>query len=255
MELRVLGCSGGIGEQLRTTTLLLNENILIDAGTGVGDLTLDEMEKIHHVFITHSHLDHIAGLPLLIDSIFDRIKSPVTIHAQPETTKALKEHIFNNVIWPDFAILPTMDKPVIRFNNMKPGELFAIDEHSSLQMVKVKHVIPAVGYVIQTPDHTLAFTGDTSTNDHFWEMVNKLPRLDYLIVEAAFTNQDQELSRQAGHYCPKTLGEDITKLKHQPHIYLTHHKPGAEKKIFAECGQAIRTHKVTSLVGGQRITL
>ena len=167
MELRVLGCSGGIGEQLRTTTLLLNENILIDAGTGVGDLTLDEMEKIHHVFITHSHLDHIAGLPLLIDSIFDRIKSPVTIHAQPETTKALKEHIFNNVIWPDFAILPTMNKPMIHFNNMKPGELFAIDEHSSLQMVKVKHVIPAVGYVIQTPDHTLAFTGDTSTNDHF----------------------------------------------------------------------------------------
>ena len=99
MELRVLGCSGGIGERLRTTTLLLDDNILIDAGTGVGDLTLDEMAKIQHIFITHSHLDHIAGLPLLIDSIFERITTPVTIHAQPATTEALKKHIFNNIIY------------------------------------------------------------------------------------------------------------------------------------------------------------
>ncbi|MDH5445253.1 MAG: MBL fold metallo-hydrolase, partial [Gammaproteobacteria bacterium] len=107
MELRVLGCSGGIGEQLRTTSLLLNGEILIDAGTGLGDLSLQEMASIGHVFLTHSHLDHLAGLPLLIDSIFDQIKSPLVIHAQPVTLKAVQDHIFNNVIWPDFSVLPS----------------------------------------------------------------------------------------------------------------------------------------------------
>ena len=44
MKLRVLGCSGGIGgRHLRTTSLLVDNDILIDAGTGVGDVSLAEL--------------------------------------------------------------------------------------------------------------------------------------------------------------------------------------------------------------------
>lgn len=254
MELRVLGCSGGIGEQLRTTSLLLNSEILVDAGTGLGDLTLQEMRSIRHVFLTHSHLDHVAGLPLLIDSIFDRIKTPIIIHAQPKTLKAIREHIFNNLIWPDFSVLPTTDKPVLLYEALAPGETFQVGE-LNLTMVKVKHVVPAVGYIMRTARHTVAFTGDTTTNDTFWPALNELDRLDTLIVEAAFTNSDLNLSRQAGHYCPSTLAADLAKLKHQPKVYLSHHKPGAEAKILSECRQEITTHQVDSLHGGQIIPL
>lgn len=69
MQVRVLGCSGAIARDARTTSFLLDDRILIDAGTGVGDLTLEEMLRIEHVFLTHSHLDHIAALPLMIDSM------------------------------------------------------------------------------------------------------------------------------------------------------------------------------------------
>jgi len=254
MELRVLGCSGGIGEQLRTTSLLLNSEILIDAGTGLGDLTLQEMSRIRHVFLTHSHLDHVAGLPLLIDSIFDRIETPIVIHGQPATLKAFQDHIFNNVIWPDFGVLPTTDKPVLRYELLKPGESIKLDE-LTLTMVKVKHVVPAVGYIMHTANHTVAFTGDTTTNDTLWPVLNELEQLDALIVEAAFTNSDLKLSRQAGHYCPSTLAADLKKLKHQPKIYLSHHKPGAEDKIRAECQQEITGFTVDSLHGGQIIQL
>ena len=112
MELRVLGCSGGVGAGLRTTTLLLNEHILFDAGTGVGDLSLEEMAGIKHIFLTHSHLDHIADIPLLVDSVFDRINQPIVVHGLHETIEALRRHIFNNVIWPDFTKLPTAENPV-----------------------------------------------------------------------------------------------------------------------------------------------
>jgi 3',5'-cyclic-nucleotide phosphodiesterase len=63
MQLRILGCSGGIGGANRTTSFLINDSILIDAGTGVGDLSFSALTRIEHVFITHSHLDHIACLP------------------------------------------------------------------------------------------------------------------------------------------------------------------------------------------------
>ncbi|MDH5408434.1 MAG: 3',5'-cyclic-nucleotide phosphodiesterase [Gammaproteobacteria bacterium] len=254
MELRILGCSGGIGQELRTTTLLVNNNILIDAGTGLGDLSLDEMKSIQHVFITHSHLDHIGGLPLMIDSIFDHIKTPITIHAQQETIKAFQQHLFNNVIWPDFSLLPSQDKPVLRFEPMLAGSTYKIDG-LTIEMVKVRHVVPAVGYIVEGPGGVFAFSGDTSTNDGFWAALNRYEKLDVLIVEAAFTNQDKLLSQKAGHYCPESLGEDIKKLNHKPKIYLSHHKPGSEKIIFEQCQQEITDQTIESLRGGQRFQL
>ena len=98
MKVRVLGCSGAIAKDCRTTSFLIGDSILIDAGTGVGDLTLEEMSKIDHVFLTHSHLDHIAALPLMLDAVSSFRRAPVQIHALPATIAALQTQVFNNVI-------------------------------------------------------------------------------------------------------------------------------------------------------------
>ena len=254
MELKVLGCSGGVGRGLRTTTLILNDDVLIDAGTGVGDLTLEQMENIRHIFLTHSHLDHITSIPLLVDSIFDRITQPIVIHGLEATIQALRTHVFNNVIWPDFTALPNVKNPVMRYEVLAPGQVYDL-EHYSIEMVPVNHVVPGVGYVVKTPDKVFAFSGDTTTNESFWEHLNRHTQLDYLIVEAAFPNDDIEICRRAGHYCPQLLAEDIAKLKHQPEVYITHNKPGDEDEIFAECQQSITTHSINRLSEGTQFTL
>jgi cAMP phosphodiesterase len=118
MKVRVLGCSGAIAKDCRTTSFLIDDNILVDAGTGVGDLTLDEMRKIDHVFLTHSHLDHIAALPLMLDAVSSLRNVPVQIHALSATIDALRTHIFNDVVWPDFGVIPSADKPFVRFSSM-----------------------------------------------------------------------------------------------------------------------------------------
>ena len=93
MRVRVLGCSGGIGgRHLRTTSLLVDHDILIDAGTGLPDLPLAELAAIDHVFITHSHLDHIAALPLMVDSVEDLRERPLTIHATAATLETIRSH-------------------------------------------------------------------------------------------------------------------------------------------------------------------
>ena len=101
MKIRVLGCSGAIAKDCRTTSFLLDDDVLVDAGTGVGDLTLEQMLRIDHVLLTHSHLDHIAALPLMLDSTAGQRSKPVQVHALADTIKALKAHVFNNIIWPD----------------------------------------------------------------------------------------------------------------------------------------------------------
>lgn len=250
MRVQVLGCSGGIGAGLRTTSLLLDDDILIDAGTGAGDLDLSVMAGIRHIFLTHSHLDHIAGLPLLLDSVFDRLREPVTVHALPETIAALREHIFNWVVWPDFTQLPGNGHAVLRYVEMHAGETKAIDGRS-IEMITVNHAVPAVGYRLAAGPFSLAFSGDTTTNDTLWSALNAHDSLDLLIVEAAFPDRDLNLGRMARHYTPGLLAEDLAKLRHGPRIFVTHPKPGAEAEILAECRSAIPGRPIEPLTPGQ----
>ena len=254
MKLRVLGCSGGVGNALRTTSLLIDDEVLIDAGSGVGELTLDELRKIRHVFLTHSHLDHFSFLPLLVDSIFPSIREPVIVHGQPVTLKALQTHVFNWTIWPDFAKLPTAENPVMRYETLHPGEVFTWDD-LILEMIAVNHIVPGVGYRVASPNGSFAFSGDTTTNDNFWQVLNARDGLDLLLVEAAFANADEELSKKAGHYTPRLLAADLVKLKHRPAVYISHTKPGHEAVILDECRRAITDREVRPLTNGQIFTL
>jgi len=254
MQIQVLGCSGGVGKHLRTTSILVDDDVLIDAGTGVGDLSLEEMARIRHIFLTHSHLDHIASLPLLVDTIFDRIEDPLMVHARADTIDALRHHIFNNTIWPDFSRLPTAKSPVMKFNILSPNEHMELGGRK-FEMIPVNHIVPGAGYRISCKTGVFVFSGDTTSNDTLWQELNTGTRLDILMVEAAFANKDIELCHRAGHYCPQLLGEDIAKLNHQPEIYISHTKPGEEQAIFAECQQAMPDRSLHLLNGREAFTL
>lgn len=250
MKIRVLGCSGGVGGPLRTTSLLIDDDILIDAGTGISNLTLKEMAQIRHIFITHTHLDHIACLPLMVDSIFDHIASPITIYSQQLSIEALKNNIFNWAIWPNFAELPTMDAPVIRYQTFQPGESITLDGRT-FDSIPVNHIVPTVAIRITSATGVFAYSGDTTTNDTLWDALNSQDKLDLLLVEVAFGNHQEELCKRARHYTPNMLAADLTKLRHQPQICITHNKPGEEDTISRECLAAITDRPLTFLHGDE----
>jgi ribonuclease BN (tRNA processing enzyme) len=234
MQLRILGCSGGIGAGLRTTSYLLGDDVLIDAGTGVGALTYPELKKIRHVFLSHSHLDHVAALPLLVDTIFEALTTPLVVHGQPETIQALKDHVLNGTIWPDFAELPSKHSPVLVYEPQRPGEHVKVHGRT-FSMIPVNHVVPSVAWVVQERSRVFCFSGDTTTNDTLWEGLNALPRLDLLLIECGFPNANMELARLAKHYCPTFLAADLQRLRHRPRVAITHFKPGGEEDSWREC--------------------
>ncbi|MGD9000797.1 MAG: 3',5'-cyclic-nucleotide phosphodiesterase [Granulosicoccaceae bacterium] len=255
MNIRVLGCSGGIGKGLHTTSLQIDDDIMIDAGTGLGDLDLEAMGRIKHIFVTHSHLDHVCFIPLLIDTIFDRVEEPVVIHGQEATLQALQAYIFNWVVWPDFAELPRPDRAVLSYKVMSPGDTVEINGRK-IEMIPVNHIVPAVGYRVESgTGAAFAFSGDTSTNDTFWTALNAHDRLDLLFVESAFSDKDRKISELAKHYCPATLSADLAKLRHQSDIYLTHRKPGDEGRILQEVHEHTGNRSIQALAGGELFTL
>ena len=252
MKLKILGCSGGIGGNLRTTSFLLDHDVLIDAGTGVMDLTVAELTLIDHIFITHSHLDHIASIPFLVDTVGGMRDKPITLHATEETLDILKQHIFNWMIWPDFNLIPTGDKPFMVYAPFSVGETIDLGGRK-ITALPANHVVPAVGFQLDSGRHSLVFSGDTTANDALWRVVNGIENLSHLIIETAFSNKELDLAVAAKHLVPSLLVEELKKLKKPARIYVTHLKPGEIELIMCEIEQDATEFKPRMLENNQII--
>ena len=235
MQVKILGCSGGIGHSLRTTSFLVDEDILIDAGTGVGDLSIEALCKIDHIFLTHSHLDHIASIPFLLDTVMGMRAKPVTVHATTETLEVLKEHIFNWKVWPDFNVIPDARNPFLRYQVVHVGETVEVSGRW-IPPLPANHTVPAVGYRLDSGKSSLVFTGDTTSCDELWDHVNKIDNLKYVVIETAFGDEEIVLARLSKHLCPALLKEELKKLQRPAEIYITHLKPGEDAIIMQEVG-------------------
>lgn len=237
MKFRVLGCSGGIGGGRQTTSFLLDDDILIDAGSGVTRLSLEEMRAIDHVFVTHTHMDHILSIPLMLDSVAGERKAPLIVHAMPEAVEVLRGHVFNWLIWPDFTQIPEPAMPFMKYAKLGMGKSTRLGGRE-ITVIPANHGRPAVGYLIRSAAGSLIFSGDTCSHEALWEIANNTPDLKHLVVEASFPNELQGLADLSSHYCPATLLPDLAKLRPGIQVWITHLKPGQEDVIMAELNAA-----------------
>lgn len=257
----VLGCSGAIASGQRTTSFLVGQNLLVDAGTGVGDLSLEALGAIDHVLLTHSHLDHIASLPLLADTVLrlrrDAQRPPIQVYALPETLQALRDHIFNGVIWPDFTRLPTAQAPVLAFQPLAVGQCLRLAGLTA-QVLPATHTVAAVGYALWPgePESQACwvFTGDTGPNAQLWEALAG-HRVAQIIIETAFPDAEQTVAEHSKHLHPAALARELNGLASDVQVYITHIKPGDAAAIEADLISHGLRHRVQMLTGGERLQL
>ena len=254
MRIRVLGCSGGIGGGLRTTSMLVDEDVLIDAGTGVGDLTLESLAKIDHIFVSHSHLDHVTSIPFLVDTVCWMRASPIVVYGIKETLDILRAHLFNWKIWPDFTQIPDGERPFMVYREILVGEAVEI-RGRRFTPIPANHTVPAVGYVLETKKAALVYSGDTSVNDALWKVVNSTPNLKYLIIETAFSNKERDIATASKHLCPDMLAEELEKMHVSPEVYITHLKPGEGALTMKEIGKAAGRWRPRMLENNQEFLL
>jgi ribonuclease BN (tRNA processing enzyme) len=204
MRVAILGCSGGIGDGLHTTSFLIDDDILIDAGSGVSRLSRAALARIDHVFITHSHLDHILTLPLLLDSVANERDCPVVLHAIPEVLEILKDHIFNWRIWPDFSRVPSLENPFMRYDPIALGHPVSLTDAQhglrEITPIPAHHVVPATGFQLRGPEGCLLFSGDTNSHPALWALAELNPDLLHLVVECSFTSDQQKVAEASRHY-------------------------------------------------------
>jgi ribonuclease BN (tRNA processing enzyme) len=262
MQIRVLGCSGSIAAGCRTTAFLLDDDVLIDAGTGVGDLTLDELARIDHILLSHSHLDHVLGVPLLADSVMRRRigRPPITVHALPATLTALRTHVFNGAIWPDFTRLPSPEQPILALQPFAIGDVLPFGNRR-IEVLPALHTVPAVGFAVlggnsgdDAGTGAWVFTGDTAPNPALWQRLHAIP-VATLVIETAFRNDEHQLAAVSRHLHPRALGHELAQLAQGAEVYITHIKPGELDAVMGEIVALDPRHRVQALVAGQVIAL
>jgi ribonuclease BN (tRNA processing enzyme) len=255
MKIKVLGCSGAEFPGRNPSGFLLDDKILFDAGSLTRVLDIKDQLKVGNIFITHAHLDHVIGIPFLLDNIaVGNIRHKVNIIGLPSVLKAIKKNILNNSIWPDFTVIPNMYNGIVSFTELKAGQSMKING-CVITPYKVNHSVPAAGYLVENEGKKRFFyTGDTGPTSATWKKLRNI-EIHCLIIEVSFPNKMEEIAIKSGHLTPQLLEEELSKMKHLPEkIYITHLKPQYCKTVKGEL-QKLKIKNLRLLRDGETIRI
>jgi cAMP phosphodiesterase len=235
MKLRVLGCSGGQMPGHRLSSFLIDNSLLIDAGSATSALSLHAQRKITDILITHIHLDHVLTLGLLADNLYGQCKSSVNIWSTNTIVDGLQKFLFNDQIWPDFTKIksPTQRIPVLRLRRLPMEKSTRVGAYL-ITPVSVNHIVPSVAYFIENKTTGLLHVGDTGPTTDVWAAAQTRKHLSAVVIEASFPNRLQDVADASQHLTPQTLLREIGKLRLDVPILVTHIKPRFRAEIIKE---------------------
>lgn len=233
LDIRVLGSSGGLGGSTGSTCIQVTPHILIDAGSGLAQLSLESMRQIKHVFLTHAHFDHIAALPTFLVNLFDTYQEPVTVYGSQTTINTLKECIFNFRIWPDLTQFNSPKQPLLRYVEIHEDQKINLDG-LTLTPFHVDHTQPTFGYSVHNSQEQFVFAADSRFSPALVKALNQLGSIDTLMVECSFPDRLEELAQRSGHMTPSQVKQLYAALQCQPkQFWISHLKPSYENELRA----------------------
>ncbi len=206
------------------SSTVINDRLAIDAGCLGYFRSPRDQEQVRHLLLTHSHIDHLASLPIFIENIFASAPDPPTVYGSSTTLDSVRRDLFNNRIWPDFVTMSEGPTKFLRLQAVEAGQTLVIDG-LNITAVALTHVVPTLGFIVADEKSTVAFVSDTGPTEEIWHQLNQLPRLDALFVECCFPDALEWLAQASLHLTPKMLVKELSKLRHGPRIVLVHLKP------------------------------
>jgi cAMP phosphodiesterase len=235
MKVKILGCSGSETIGHMPPGFLVNDVMMLDAGTITAALSIDAQSKITDILISHTHLDHIKSLLFLADNIIGRIKKPVNIRAIPKVIDAIRKHLMNDLIWPDFTRIPTPKNPVLTYKPMPMGKTVNV-AGLRVKAIPMNHPVPAAGFLVSDGKSSFLYSADTGPNEGLWKEAAKAKNLNAIIVDTSFPNSLEMIADASGHFTPRQLHDDLigAKLDHDLPIYIYHIKPVHKNKVLSE---------------------
>ena len=234
MRVRVLGAYGAEGTTARPSAFLVNDKTLIDAGSVGGALSVGQQLAVEHALISHSHLDHVAGLAFLTETMaLSQVPGPVVLHAIGPVIQSLRDSLFNDVVWTDFSRIPVPEKPILRYRvleenvEQRVGDLWVTP-------IRVDHTVPASGFIVHDGKSGLVYSGDTGPTQALWDAARSCPQVRAIILECSFPNRLAAIAEAAKHLTPELIASEIPKLPPDIPVWIFHIKPLVLEETAAE---------------------
>ncbi len=220
----MIGCYGGELAGKRSCSLLVDDEVLVDAGSFGASLSLKRLLRINHVLVSHAHCDHIKDLASLADLAIGHRKDPIRIYASDGVMGDMKRHFFNNRLWPDFFSLPSPLSPILRPVTFLPGRWFRVG-HLRVSAHPVTHPVECMGFIVRGKTGSFVYSGDTGPTEVLWKAANRLSDLKLVLIETKFPNSLQMVADAAGHLTPRTLAGELEKIRCKGQVLVYHMKP------------------------------
>jgi ribonuclease BN (tRNA processing enzyme) len=214
------------------TSFLIDDALAIDAGCLGFFRTAREQARIKHVLLSHSHMDHIASLPIFLENVYGG-PSVVTVHASEWVLNCLQSDLFNDRIWPDFIGLSRKGEALLNtavLTPLVPVQLGGL----TITPVPVDHVVPTFGFLVEDATTAVAISSDTGPTEEIWRRANALPNLKAVFLEATFPNAMAGLAAQAKHHTPRSFGEEMRKLRLPIPVFAYHIKANFREQVVNE---------------------
>jgi len=263
VNIRVLGSHGSDlllkspdGSRIcRSVGFLVNDELMVDAGTLASGLTLEEQKRVKHILLSHLHLDHIKGIPPLVDNLSGLVDHQVVVASLPSVVKGLQKHVFNDMVFPNFFDLQGPRSSILRAQELEAGKEVSVSAGVSVTPIPVNHTVETVGFVIRDDSGAWIYSGDTHHTEEIWKVAAQTPNLKGVFIEVSFPDSMMDRAIQSKHLTPTLLAQEFRKIgKPDLPLYVYHMKPTVREAILQEIAQ-LDIERVTVLEEGQEIEL
>lgn len=215
------------------TTYLINDTVAIDAGCVGLYREPREQGRITHVFLTHSHADHINSLPIFLENAYNGNDKCVVVYGHTQVLRTLRTDIFNDRIWPNYFRLSSHGQCYLQLETLETETVVTV-ANLRIMPVMVDHIIPTFGYIVDDGSTAVVFGSDTGPTKRIWEIARSLNHLKAVFLEASYPNEMEILALALGHLTPNTFAEEVAKIPREVSVIAVHIKPKYRSWIIDE---------------------
>jgi cAMP phosphodiesterase len=220
-------------QQQFLTTYLVGDAVAVDAGSLGLYGTPAEQARVKHLFLSHSHIDHLASLPAFVTNAYTGDGDCVTVYGSEAVLDCLRRDLFNDRLWPDFLRLSEEGPPYLRLRQLHPGQPV---ECAGLRVtpVPVDHLVPSFGFLIEDGTAAVVIVSDTGPTTAIWEYANRAANLKAIFVEATYPDAQARLAGLARHLTPALLARELRKLTKPVRFIVVHISPCSRQQTVQE---------------------
>lgn len=232
MKIKILSSSVDQERFQFGATYVINDSVAIDAGS-LGFSSLAQQRQVQHLFLSHSHLDHLCSLPQFLDNVFVPGPQCPTVYCSAFVRDCVQQHVFNGQLWPDFIRLLRAGSPFVSFIDIRDECPVEVDG-LRITPIPLDHVVPCFGFLIESDKAAVAIVSDTGPTDLVWQRAHACSNLKGVFLESAFPNDFAWLAERAKHLTPDLVLGEYRKLSRDVPLLAVHIKPAFHEQVVKE---------------------